>query len=227
MSLHKWGYHFECNGWHFGFGNKNLTRQQLKQHYPHATQFEVQQTHSTLTCRLDSQVLPSTFEADSIVSSQSQILMLIKTADCLPLICIPPDQQQPAAIIHAGWRGLVHQIVPQTTKNYLDLNQVQEYQVWLGPHINQGSFEVDEDVARLFAPELTKNSIIYQHPMTQKWHINLLEFATQQLITLGFRAQNIHRELAHDTLTQSDWYSARRGDVAPELRNLAWLIKPA
>lgn len=219
------GYTATLNGWQFGFGNKILTRPLLQQCYPRVSLFEVRQTHSTLTCQINSLQLPLDYEADCIVSAQKQLLMVIKTADCVPLILIPPDHKQPAALIHAGWRGVINQIVPITLKKYLAPYDLKNYHVWIGPHINQSSFEVDENVAQLFANQSCSDQM-YHKPLTNKWHIHLLDIAKKQLQQQGIHPNNIHDQWAHDTLTQPDWYSARRGDTHPTYRNLTWLIHP-
>lgn len=226
MLLSKFGYHSEYNGWKFGFGNKNLSRSDLIQSYPHCHLFEVHQTHSAQTCLLNSDSLPNNYSADSIVSSRPNLLMIIKTADCLPVLFIPENPEQPAAIIHAGWKGLVKQILLFTAQNYLSPAELKNYQVWIGPHIIQSSFEVAQDVAQLFVDSLNHPQLIYKNTLTKKYHIHLLNFAIQQLTEAGFNPDRIHIPAAIDTMTNPEWYSARRGDQAPELRNLAWLVRP-
>ena len=68
--------------------------------------------------------------------------LLIKTADCLPILL---TGKSGLAFIHAGWRGL-HQ-------NILDnplIESVAPTKIYVGPHIGPESYEVSEDFTENF-----------------------------------------------------------------------------
>ena len=90
--------------------------------------------------------------ADGVCASgddfkESGRVLLIKTADCMPLVFVDRERKLVAAV-HAGWRGLQQGIhlnpfdrmgfVPETTW------------VWVGPCLNGSSFEVGPDMYRQF-----------------------------------------------------------------------------
>ncbi|MGH9928005.1 MAG: peptidoglycan editing factor PgeF, partial [Pyrinomonadaceae bacterium] len=56
-----------------------------------------------------------TENCDALITSASQILLGVKTADCVPVI-IGDAVTGACAAIHAGWRGTVAEIVPDTIK---------------------------------------------------------------------------------------------------------------
>lgn len=96
-------------------------------------------------------VLP--VEADGICLNSGQILdckkgLLVKTADCLPLVYVHRLEER-VAIVHAGWRGLLKGI---HLKPFRELNFApRDTWVWLGPSLNGRSFEVSEDMWSQFS----------------------------------------------------------------------------
>ncbi len=52
-------------------------------------------------------------EADAIVTTSSGVLLMIKTADCIPVLLHEPQRSLVAAI-HCGWRGLAAGIIEKT-----------------------------------------------------------------------------------------------------------------
>ena len=53
--------------------------------------------------------------ADAMVTKEKGIYLSITTADCFPVIMYEPNVQV-VAIAHAGWRGVVTKIIPNTLK---------------------------------------------------------------------------------------------------------------
>lgn len=50
-------------------------------------------------------------EADALVTSARDVVLMVYTADCVPIVVASADGRRVAAI-HAGWRGLVAGVVP-------------------------------------------------------------------------------------------------------------------
>ena len=76
----------------------------------------LKQIHSTKAVLLKSPVktglLPEQ-EGDALVTNQPGTLVMVRTADCVPVLLVD-DQVGVVAAIHAGWRGAVAGIVPET-----------------------------------------------------------------------------------------------------------------
>ena len=98
--------------------------------------------------------------ADGSYSTRSNVVSVIMTADCLPvLIC--NRQGNAVAAIHAGWRGLANGILEQGVKKLLSASQCQpeDLLIWLGPAIGPEMFEVGDEVRQAFLDkELDKAS---------------------------------------------------------------------
>lgn len=103
---------------------------------------EVKQVHG-IDCSYPS---PDIVEADGLIQSAiDSTPMLIKTADCLPIIF---EGHEENLFLHAGWRGLALGI--------LDISQIKKIKpeaCFIGPAINACCFEVGNDFHELF-PEL-------------------------------------------------------------------------
>ena len=85
-------------------------------------------------------------EADGAWTDQSNIVLAVLTADCLPIV-ISEENGAAIAAVHAGWRGLSAGIV-QNALALFDHNHA--LHAWLGPAIGPDAFEVGEDVRQAF-----------------------------------------------------------------------------
>lgn len=96
-------------------------------------------------------------EADAIFTTDSDLLLVVRTADCLPLFFTlhAPENgiRAMAGVIHAGWRGMHAHIIGKTLGRAL-----REFpagarisgRIWVGPCIGADAYEVGGDVARHF-----------------------------------------------------------------------------
>ncbi|MGC4069997.1 MAG: polyphenol oxidase family protein [Polyangiaceae bacterium] len=86
-------------------------------------------------------------EADAMVSGSSRHGLAIRTADCLPVLvgCRTTGR---AAAIHAGWRGIVAEVIPRAIDHLIASGSEPKALVAaIGPHIGVDAFEVSDDVA--------------------------------------------------------------------------------
>ncbi len=96
-------------------------------------------------------------EADALFTNDAGILLVVRTADCLPLFFAlrAPDEGAGTfvGVIHAGWRGMHAHIIGKTLGRVLRMfpNGTRiSGSVWVGPCISRDFYEVGEDVARHF-----------------------------------------------------------------------------
>lgn len=87
-------------------------------------------------------------EADASVTSQANVVLAIRTADCLPVLFASQDGQEIGAA-HAGWRGLAAGMLEAT----LDAMHAPASTLvaWLGPAAGSANYEVGEEVRAAFA----------------------------------------------------------------------------
>ncbi|MBW1649722.1 MAG: peptidoglycan editing factor PgeF [Deltaproteobacteria bacterium] len=149
-------------------------------------------------------------EADGAVTNKKYIPCVILTADCLPVIFATADGKAVGAA-HAGWRGLVSGVIPNTVRAFND-NPSAIY-VWLGPAIGYLSFEVGYEVYDRFIKSDTNNKKAFKSGRQDKYYANLYELAHMQLIKAGVNKNNITSN-EYDTFTNPLFHSARRNGAA-------------
>lgn len=89
-------------------------------------------------------------ETDGLITKETGIFLMIKTADCLPCFFYDPTSQS-VALVHAGWRGILKQIVLRSVDKLVDLGcNSENLIVGIGPGICQKHFVVKNSLLREF-----------------------------------------------------------------------------
>lgn len=117
---------------------------------PPANFYQVTQIHSNKNIYINhhSQQSVAETKCDAMISAASCTL-LIKTADCLPILAFNDSE---IAAIHAGWRGLKDHIVTETLSGF----KTPPHTIVIGPHIRECCFEVHQDCATMILDSLGK-----------------------------------------------------------------------
>lgn len=217
------------------FGNKHSTLENLKSEFSEFNFVSIKQTHSDKVVQANSlkeQAAGKIVEADAHYTQVRNTAVLISTADCLPVMVHVPSSALVLGI-HAGWRGIEANIIGKSLQHLKAKgHDVSDAQVWIGPHIGFGSFEVSLDVAERLRktykelPSVAYGEFEQPQPDPNKKRFNLFLIATLQLVTVGIHEQNIH-SLLINTVKSKDHESHRR-DGAKATRNLSFIaLKPA
>jgi purine-nucleoside/S-methyl-5'-thioadenosine phosphorylase / adenosine deaminase len=150
--------------------------------------------------------------ADGIYTDTNRHLVSILTADCLPLLAY--HSEGVVAAIHAGWRGLFENVIPNTLAK-LPANP----SVAVGPAIGVCCYEVGEDLAEQFQAKFGNDVVERTKP---KPHLNLPLVALRQLQQAGVE----DFEVAHlCTYCHSDlFYSFRREGSAGRMMSFIGLL---
>lgn len=114
----------------------------------------LKQTHSTVVSTPHSRQLSPgmPFQADAAVSNIPNEVLVIMTADCLPILFTNSSGTVVGAA-HAGWRGLCAGVLENTIAELLIISEDKnpaDLLAWLGPAIGPEAFEVGEDVVTAF-----------------------------------------------------------------------------
>ena len=121
------------------------------------------------------------YKCDGIVTNDSDFILGITTADCLPIIFKDPKKKI-VGICHAGWRGLVSGIIENTVKKMLVLksNNI-DIHAYIGPCIRKMSYEVSEKFVDNLKPkyqnfaQVKGNKIYYDLPKLAKHILGRLQ----------------------------------------------------
>src|SRR5699024_1175483 len=85
--------------------------------------------------------------ADSAIYDKSDRVLVVRTADCVPVLLASCDGRIVSAV-HAGWRGIVAGVIANTIKNLKqDFDIAPDKLIAaIGPCISSKHFEVGEEV---------------------------------------------------------------------------------
>lgn len=87
---------------------------------------------------------------DGLISRENNIYLMVTVADCLPIL-LYDSVTKTVGIMHAGWRGIIKQIIPETLLKLRAMGIATEnLTVGIGPGICQKHFVVQDEVLRHF-----------------------------------------------------------------------------
>jgi polyphenol oxidase len=161
-------------------------------------------------------------EADASYATKSNVVCVVLTADCLPILLCDKNGTTIAAI-HAGWKSLAASIIENTIAN-LKINP-KNLLVWLGPAISSGAFIVGNEVYEKFIQHdpRAQKAFISCKSNSQKRHANIYILARQRLTNCGIISANIY---GGEYCTYSDhrFFSYRRdGEKTGRMASLIWM----
>lgn len=132
-----------------GFGTRLSNGWPLKAWSENGRLATAKQVHSNHVLRVETSGHQG--EGDALISNRPGIGLAIRTADCLPILIADPSNRAVAAV-HAGWRGVVSEIVPKAVEAMTrDFGSKPEgLVVAVGPAIGACCFEVGPEVAVQF-----------------------------------------------------------------------------
>lgn len=146
-------------------------------------------------------------EFDGLVS-QKKSELVIRTADCLPIFIFAKESKVIAAI-HAGWRGLLKEIISNADRliNSVYLNE-NSLVIAIGPHIGVCCYQVDKSLIDAFSGIAGLSESVFQF-RRGKYYLNLSQIAKLQFKNLGIPATNID-DVDVCTLCNKNYFSYRR-----------------
>lgn len=108
------------------------------------TLIKMRQPHGNNVEIVDSPHEPSLLNCDGIITTQSNIHLQVKSADCLPILIFHPLPI--IAAIHAGRKSTQTKIATKTLGRLRDEFQVtDQIQIWFGPAICADCYQIDRE----------------------------------------------------------------------------------
>lgn len=214
------GFYFQNEEVLVFFGNAKATLSEIQKKFPMLQFVKVKQTHSDILVQASSEIV----EADAHWTTEKNKGLLIATADCTPVM-IYNHKSKKIAAIHAGWRGVQNQITEKTLRFLTELNSTaDDFQIWLGPHILQNSFEVQNDVLQLLLnSSYEKEKSVHFKKIDSGFLVDLQGILKSQIFRVNELINDFYA-LPIDTKTNLHFHSYRR-DKALAGRNLSFIAK--
>ena len=143
------------------------------------------------------------YNCDSIVTRDSNFILGITTADCLPIIFID-YQSKVIGICHAGWRGLKRDIIENTITKMLKIgSKKQNIKAYIGPCIRKSSYEVSREFTNFMKFDVkglwTKKGDKYYFDLPKLAKCKLNDFGISEIV-----------DSKTDTFRDKKYFSYRR-----------------
>ena len=149
-------------------------------------------------------------EADAITSVAGGAAVMVRVADCVPLLLACPKSGAVAAV-HAGWRGVVAGVVPAALVAMHKLGaDGRTLLVAIGPCISGASFEIGDEVARVLVDADLAACVIQPGVHGPKHHADLVAAVTLQLMRCGVSRDHIDDDAPCTYRDAQRFFSFRR-----------------
>lgn len=195
-----------------GFGTKYLAEKQLPL-VPGTEKFALvflDQVHSDVIHIIDTHPRHR-LKGDALLCDQAGFLLVVKTADCLPVLIVD-EFKKIIAVVHCGWKGTSQGLVKKVVQRMVSLFECDAASLLagLGPCVECDCYEVGEDVRERFMRNGHSMESFDEHPhLTGKYLLDLREANRRQLIQAGAIAENIF-SIDDCTYCHDDLFSFRQ-----------------
>jgi len=147
---------------------------------------------------------------DALVSDLPDVLVGVKTADCVPVLIGDPKTGAFAAV-HAGWRGTAQSMVQKAITKLGDVygSRAEDLICAIGPAAGCGQYEVGRDVIDQFTANFSEGAKYFVGTRPDHALVDLKQANRDQLIESGMSAANISTA-PFCTMTRSDLFFSYR-----------------
>ena len=174
----------------------------------------LKQIHSTRVVVFDSPAKVGVMaedEGDALVTNQPALLLVVRTADCVPVLLVDHKTGVIGAI-HAGWRGTVDGIVPKTIQTCAEQfgSEPADIHVAIGPSIGPCCYEVDAPVIEPIRTSYPNWPGVLQEITVGKGMLDLKKLIRHQILACGISEHQLER-IEYCTYCRDDlFFSYRR-----------------
>jgi YfiH family protein len=154
---------------------------------------DVRVVHSAGEAQAKPGVLGDDEYCDALISSTPNILLAVKTADCVPIL-IGDSSSGAFAAVHAGWRGTSASIVKHAVRKLeTEFGARREtMRAAIGPAANTCCYEVGDEVISVFKDRFSDSTKLFTPTRDGHARIDLHQANRNQLIDAGVSVAHIH-----------------------------------
>lgn len=160
---------------------------------------------------------------DGLITDKTDIALVIKFADCSPIILFDPVKKVQCAI-HSGWRGTAKKF----SKIALDRmvsdfgSKIEDILAYIGPSIDIDSYEVGPEVYQAFEDFPTRDKFFKDHG--DKYLLSMVDANLEVLLEGGLKKDQIE-VCRESTFKNKNLNSARRDGEGYKLNAIFTLMK--
>jgi polyphenol oxidase len=160
--------------------------------------------------------------ADAIITKEKQLPLLIRTADCLPVMIYDPKNEI-IANIHAGWRSQSKNIITQTIQKMKSKygSLAEDLCIFSGPSLAKCCAHFSDPYTEL--PHWMHPFILESDTESEKQRVDLKSALKFELQENG--VHEIHMEISPicTCCSEEDWHSVRKDIAKKRIGNLIWM----
>ena len=130
-------------------------------------------------------------DGDAFITKIPNCALVIRTADCIPMV-IYDKKQKIIGAIHSGWKGTLNSIIEKTINSMIDnfSSNPKDLYLYLYPSIQKCHFEIGKDVYDQFAQKL-ENIKKYTTQKNEKYYLDLPQIVIDDAIKTGVLKEHI------------------------------------
>ncbi len=153
-------------------------------------------------------------KTDGLITQDKNVCLAVTVSDCLPIFIYNKDV---IGIAHAGWRGVVKNILGETVEKMQKYCScpLESLNIFIGPHIKKCHFEVKDDVLDSFVDYSE-----YISRRNGKTFIDLEGIVKKQLLFLGLKRENV-KISPECTYCNKNYFSFRRDKPVEVISQIA------
>lgn len=148
-------------------------------------------------------------QADIIVTNRSQVTLLLRFADCVPIMLYDPVVKA-IGLVHAGREGLARKAPQAAVKAFIDVygSRPQDILAGIGPSICPDCYVVGEEVLQDYEVAMgVETARNFFHQKNNQYHLDLWKCTQTQLEDV--HVTQIENPGICTAMNISDWYSHR------------------
>ena len=160
---------------------------------------DANQIHSNIVSYVNK---PGTYDnIDGLITNgDSKLILVIKTADCVPIFLFDKIKNNYGAI-HAGWRGIQSKIHLNAVDKFLSIgSNIENINIVIGPSIKSCCYEVGEEMKKIFNEKFITT-------VNNKYYLDLIQCIVSDLKVSGIKNINIDSSCTYDG---DKYYSYRK-----------------
>ncbi len=163
-------------------------------------------------------------DADAIITDQTDLMIGVTIADCVPLLLYDPVKRVIAAV-HAGWQGTAASIAVNTVQGMQSVFGCNpaDIKAAIGPAINPCCYQVDQPVRDGFKEQEALWAEISEPDGDGKWRLNLVLANRMQLNQAGLTDENIQFS-SRCVCCQKEFFFSYRRDGKESGRQIGFIL---
>ena len=164
--------------------------------------------------------------ADGFITNVPGLAIVIKFADCTPIVIYDPIQKVQASV-HSGWRSTKERISQVAVRQMLDHygSKLSDLIVYIGPTIDQVNYEVGSEVYHAFEGFDQRDQFFVSSSNAGKYRLDMQTVNRLLIEEMGIAQSQIYVD-HRSTFTDQQLHSARREGSGYGLNALVTVIDP-